>query len=70
MNKNILARQQWAKFGACAGIPKGPEPNVTYQSFEVIHLGQSDRQTQTGSQRDRNRERGRETDTDTDTVEE
>ena len=38
VNKNVLARQKWPKFGLCAGLPPGPEPNVTYTSIEVINL--------------------------------
>ena len=38
MNKRVLERQQWPKFGDCAGVAAGPEPNVTYTSIEVINL--------------------------------
>jgi translation initiation factor 3 subunit G len=38
VNRHVLERQNWAKFGDCAGVPRGPEQNVTYQSFEIIHL--------------------------------
>lgn len=38
VNRRVLERQQWTKFGDCAGLPRGPEQNVTYQSFEIIHL--------------------------------
>jgi len=39
VNKHVLARRKWAKFGACAGAPPGPEPNVTYvSSNEVVDL--------------------------------
>ena len=39
VNKHCIARRQWAKFGDCKGLPPGPEQNITYQSFELIHLG-------------------------------
>jgi len=38
VNKHVLERQDWEKFGDCKGLPKGPEQNITYQSFEIIHL--------------------------------
>ena len=38
MNKRVLERQQWPKFGDCEGLHAGPEPNVTYTSIEVINL--------------------------------
>lgn len=38
MNRHVLERQQWEKFGDCKGLPRGPEKNVTYQSIEIIHL--------------------------------
>jgi len=38
MNKKVLTRRQWQKFGDCKGLPPGPENNITYQSFEAIHL--------------------------------
>ena len=38
VNKRVLERQQWRKFGDCEGLPAGPEPNVTYTSIEVINL--------------------------------
>ena len=38
VNRRVLERQQWAKFGDCAGLQAGPEPNVTYTSIEVINL--------------------------------
>lgn len=38
VNRRVLERQEWTKFGDCAGFPRGPEQNVTYQSFEIIHL--------------------------------
>jgi translation initiation factor 3 subunit G len=38
VNKNVAARRRWAKFGACTGLPEGPENNVTYTSHEQIHL--------------------------------
>jgi len=38
VNRNILARRQWAKFGECAGSKPGVEDNVTYLSGEVYKL--------------------------------
>ena len=38
VNRRVLERQQWKKFGDCAGLNAGPEPNVTYTSIEVINL--------------------------------
>lgn len=38
VNKNVSKRRQWAKFGDCAGVPPGPEVNVTTPSYERIHL--------------------------------
>jgi len=38
VNRHVLDRQQWEKFGDCKGVPRGPEQNITYQSFEIIHL--------------------------------
>lgn len=36
--RRVIERQSWKKFGECAGLPPGPEPNVTYTSIEVINL--------------------------------
>lgn len=38
VNKHILERRRWKKFGDCTGFPPGPEDNVTYISHEVINL--------------------------------
>jgi len=38
VNKEVLARRQWKKFGKCAGLPPGPEPNVTYVAHENVAL--------------------------------
>lgn len=38
VNRHVLDRQNWEKFGDCRGLPRGPEQNITYQSFEIIHL--------------------------------
>ena len=38
VNKRVLERQQWPKFGDCEGVAAGPEPNITYTSIEVINL--------------------------------
>lgn len=38
VSKGALGRKKWAKFGACAGMPPGPEENITYVSVEVIVL--------------------------------
>lgn len=38
VNRHVLDRQNWEKFGDCKGLPRGPEQNITYQSFEIIHL--------------------------------
>lgn len=38
VNKHVLARRKWSKFGDCTGLPPGPETNITYVSFEVINL--------------------------------
>jgi len=37
-NKNVMKRRQWKKFGACTGLPPGPEDNVTYTTAEKIVL--------------------------------
>jgi len=42
-NKHVLARRQWKKFGDCAGLPPGPEENITYVSVEKIVLDLSGR---------------------------
>jgi len=38
VNKNVLARRQWKKFGDCQGLPPGPEDNITYLSGETFTL--------------------------------
>lgn len=38
VNKHVLARRKWKKFGDCAGLEAGPENNVTYVSHENINL--------------------------------
>jgi len=38
VNKNVIRRRQWAKFGACEDAPVGPEKNITYVSHESINL--------------------------------
>lgn len=38
VNRHVLERQNWEKFGDCKGVARGPEQNITYQSFEIIHL--------------------------------
>jgi len=38
MNKNVLARRQWKKFGQCAKLPPGPEPGATFTSHDNIIL--------------------------------
>jgi translation initiation factor 3 subunit G len=38
MNKNVLARRQWKKFGKCAKLPPGPEPGATFTSHDNIVL--------------------------------
>lgn len=38
MNKNVLARRQWKKFGQCAKLPPGPEPGATFTSHDNIVL--------------------------------
>jgi len=38
MNKNVLARRQWKKFGQCAKLPPGPEPGATFTSHDNIQL--------------------------------
>jgi len=38
MNKNVLARRQWKKFGKCAKLPPGPEPGATFTSHDNIQL--------------------------------
>eukprot|EP00455_Lapot_gusevi_P043344 TRINITY_DN525_c0_g1_i3.p1 TRINITY_DN525_c0_g1~~TRINITY_DN525_c0_g1_i3.p1 ORF type:complete len:294 (+),score=122.01 TRINITY_DN525_c0_g1_i3:53-883(+) len=37
-NKIVEARKQWTKFGDCTGLPAGPEPNITYVSYEEVLL--------------------------------
>lgn len=31
-------RRTWAKFGECKKLPKGPEENITYKSFDEIQM--------------------------------
>jgi translation initiation factor 3 subunit G len=38
INKNVARRRKWAKFGRCAEVGPGPEPNVTYVSPDTIPL--------------------------------
>jgi translation initiation factor 3 subunit G len=38
VNRHVMERRKWAKFGDCEGLIAGPETNVTYTSFEVINL--------------------------------
>lgn len=38
VNKHVIARRKWAKFGDATGIPPGPEANVTYPTHENINL--------------------------------
>jgi len=38
VHKDVEARRQWKKFGKCADLPPGPEPNVTYTSHENVNL--------------------------------
>jgi len=38
MNKNVLARRQWKKFGKCTKLPPGPEPGATFTSHDNIQL--------------------------------
>jgi len=38
INKAVLARKQWKKFGYCAKLPPGPEANVTFVSPDNIAL--------------------------------
>ena len=38
VNKNVLSRRKWAKFGECRNAPAGIEQNVTIQSNELITL--------------------------------
>ncbi len=44
INKRVVERRKWKKFGACAGFPPGPEENVTYVSTEKIVLDFSAKQ--------------------------
>jgi len=37
-NKYVLQRRRWKKFGDVAGVPPGPEDNVTYMTHESITL--------------------------------
>eukprot|EP01006_Ploeotia_vitrea_P040380 TRINITY_DN66423_c1_g1_i1.p1 TRINITY_DN66423_c1_g1~~TRINITY_DN66423_c1_g1_i1.p1 ORF type:complete len:327 (-),score=155.00 TRINITY_DN66423_c1_g1_i1:68-988(-) len=36
--ERIAARRKWRKFGACAGLPAGVEPNVTYVANDDVTL--------------------------------
>jgi len=38
INKNVIERRKWKKFGDCEGLPSGPESNVTYKSTEIINM--------------------------------
>jgi translation initiation factor 3 subunit G len=39
VNKRVAERRRtWSKFGDCAGLPDGPEENITYESLEWINL--------------------------------
>jgi len=38
VNKNVIERRKWKKFGDCEGVPAGPESNVTYKSTEIINM--------------------------------
>jgi len=38
VHKDVEARRGWKKFGKCANLPPGPEPNVTYTSHENVNL--------------------------------
>lgn len=38
VNKQVMARREWKKFGDCKGMPKGAEKNVTYESYEQIRM--------------------------------
>jgi len=38
VNRNVVARRQWIKFGDLEGKPPGVEPNTTYKDHNVIHL--------------------------------
>jgi len=38
VNKNVIERRKWAKFGDCFGLPPGDEKGITYTSHEVINL--------------------------------
>jgi len=38
VNKNVIERRKWKKFGDCEGLPSGPEANVTYKSTEIINM--------------------------------
>jgi translation initiation factor 3 subunit G len=38
INRNVIARRCWAKFGDCIGKPIGPEDNITYPSGESIRV--------------------------------
>jgi len=38
LNKHVLERRKWKKFGDCEGLPSGPESNVTYKTTEIINM--------------------------------
>jgi translation initiation factor 3 subunit G len=38
VNKKVMERRQWSKFGDCSDLPPGPEPNITSKSSDLIHL--------------------------------
>jgi translation initiation factor 3 subunit G len=51
-NKHVHARRSWAKFGDCEGKPRGPEPNITYQSFDEVKISLTGRQEDEKDQTD------------------
>jgi len=38
LNKNVLKRRKWKKFGDVAGQGAGPEPNITYHHYDDLEL--------------------------------
>lgn len=38
VNKRVIERRKWSKYGDCAGLPAGPEANITYPTYENINL--------------------------------